>query len=136
MAQIKKVKIFIDGASRGNPGPAAIGIRILDENGSKIKEISELLFKATNNQAEYLALIKALIEAAKIGVGEVDIFSDSELLVRQFNGLYKIKDEKLQPLFRISIWLKDFFFKKVAITHIAREKNTLADNLANQALQS
>lgn len=136
MAQIKKVKIFIDGASRGNPGPAAIGIRILDENGSKIKEISELLFKATNNQAEYLALIKALIEAAKIGVGEVDIFSDSELLVRQFNGLYKIRDEKLQPLFRISIWLKDFFFKKVAITHIAREKNTLADNLANQALQS
>lgn len=131
MTKIQKLKIFIDGASRGNPGPAAAGIIIFSSENKKIKEISETLGLATNNQAEYLALIRALIEAQKLGAREIEVFSDSELLVNQVKGLYKVRDENLKTLFKIAVWLKSDL--KFSIHHIRREQNTLADNLANES---
>jgi ribonuclease HI len=127
--------IFIDGASRGNPGPAAIGVQITS-NGKILVQVAEKIGLTTNNQAEYLALIRALIETKKLGARNAAIFSDSELLVRQIKGVYKVKDENLKLLFRTALWMISAFFEKIELTHIPREKNVSADALANQALNS
>jgi ribonuclease HI len=130
-----KFQIFIDGASRGNPGRAALGIRILSslQNSRTLKEVFEKLPDTTNNQAEYLALIRAFIEARNLGGTHLEIFSDSELLVQQMNGIYRVRDENLKLLHRVANWLKEKF-KNVSFKHISRGKNIRADFLANKAL--
>jgi len=132
-----KIKIFTDGGARGNPGPAAIGIVIKDENGRLLKSIGESIGRATNNQAEYQAVIRALdYVVSEIGEAEIEIFLDSQLVACQLNGEYKIKDPGLKPLF---YRVREQVMKlggKVSFIHIPREKNKEADLLLNQVLDS
>ena len=128
-----RVTINADGASRGNPGPASIGATVKDEKGRLLSAISERIGRTTNNQAEYRALIAALREAGRLGATGVDIRLDSELLVRQLTGRYRVKHPALKPLYeetrRLLSGLAGF-----TITHIPRTENAEADDLANAAL--
>ncbi|MBU0649498.1 ribonuclease HI family protein [Patescibacteria group bacterium] len=128
-----KLTIYTDGGSRGNPGPAGIGAVILDKRGCVIEEISEYIGQATNNQAEYKALIAGLAKAKELGALELEVFLDSELVVKQLNREYRVKDKDLAPLF-VQIYNISLGFKKIVFKHIFREKNELADKLVNKAL--
>jgi len=138
---MKKIIIYTDGGSRGNPGPAAIGVLFCNENGKVFKKYSELLGEATNNEAEYKAVIFAL-EKFKAFFGkklalktDIEIKSDSELLINQLNGKYKILDQKIQPLF-LKVWNLKLDFKKIKFRLISRDKNEEADRLVNEILNS
>ena len=128
-----KLIIYTDGAARGNPGPAGAGVVIKDAGLKIVKELWDYLGETTNNQAEYRALIIALKSAAELGAGELDIFADSELMVSQLKGLYKVKNEGLIPLFNEAVGLFKKF-KSCRISHVPREKNKEADRLANKAI--
>jgi len=124
----KKAVLYCDSASKGNPGHAGIGaVLIIDNN--KIT-LSEYIGIATNNIAEYKALLQGLCEARRQGVTNIEIFTDSELLAKQIKGVYKVKSPNLQSLHReVGLLLKKF--KRYIINHIPREQNTEADRLAN-----
>jgi phosphoribosylglycinamide formyltransferase-1 len=124
---------YIDGGSRGNPGPAAAGFTLADSAGIQLQAKAFFLGRATNNIAEYTSLVKALEAAKKIGAEQLVVFSDSELLVRQINGQYKVKSEQIRPLFRQAVNLLGEF-KNWRVRHITRGKNEQADELVNQAL--
>ncbi len=130
---IKKLVIFTDGASRGNPGPASIGAAIKDERGRLIASISQAIGRTTNNQAEYQAIITALENALSLGASQVDIRSDSELVVRQVKGQYRVKKASLRPL-HLKLTQLASQFESFTITCIPREENEEADRLANLAL--
>ena len=138
---MKKFIIYTDGGSRGNPGPSATGVVFCNSQEEILKRYSQCLGKATNNQAEYQAVIfslkkfKAVFGKAVAQSAEIEIRSDSELLVNQLNGKYKILDEKIQPLF-LEIWNLRIDFKKIEFTHIPRERNKEADKLVNEALDN
>ena len=125
--------LYTDGGSRGNPGPAGIGFLILDEKKKKIKDFCKYIGEATNNVAEYYALIHGLEEASALKADEVVVYVDSELIAKQLNGEYRVKDINMKPLFEktLSI-LKDF--KSFEIKHIERSKNKEADKLVNKAI--
>ncbi|MBI5599849.1 MAG: ribonuclease HI family protein [Deltaproteobacteria bacterium] len=125
--------IYVDGASRGNPGQAGSGAVVKDGDGKVIRRLKKKLGVATNNTAEYSALVMALSEAKKLGARRVSVFADSELMVRQINGAYRVKSEGLKPLYAEARGLIDGF-AEFSITHIDREKNTDADRLANEAI--
>lgn len=131
----EKVYLNCDGGSRKNPGPAAIGIIIWDENHNKLQEHKECIGNTTNNVAEYKALIKALELAARHTQKEVNIFMDSELVIRQVIGQYKIKKSHLVPLFQKAKKLEQAF-SKVTYHSIPRDNpyQASADNLVNAAL--
>jgi len=137
---MKKIIIYIDGGARGNPGPAAIGVVFCNERGQVIKRYSQYLGRATNNEAEYKALIfalkkfKALFGKKLAKSSEIEIRSDSELLTKQMRGEYKILNKKIQLLF-LEAWNQKLDFKKVRFRLlISREKNKEADKLVNEAL--
>ncbi len=130
---VKKVVIHTDGVSKGNPGVAAIGATIKDEQGKLITSISRRIGWATNNQAEYIAIIAALEEAVRLGAGQVELNSDSELVVRQINGRYRVKKDTLRPLYENVMQLKSRL-ESFNIKHVPRERNREADKLANRAL--
>ena len=130
---MSKLIIYTDGGARGNPGPAGIGAVIYNEKKAVRAEISEYLGAATNNQAEYRALIAAFQKAIKLGGTELDCYLDSELVVKQLRHEYKVKNQDLAPLF-LTIYNLSLSFKKITYTHIPREQNQAADNLANQAM--
>jgi len=138
---MRKIIVYTDGGSRGNPGPAAIGVIFYNERGQKIKEYSEFLGETTNNEAEYQAVIfalkkfKALFGKKLAQNTEIEIKSDSELLVKQLQGLYKILEPDIQQLF-LQVWNLRLDFKKVKFKLISREKNKEADRLVNEALDS
>lgn len=123
----------IDGASRGNPGPSAIGVVIRDENRRVIARISRRIGEATNNQAEYTALIEGLKKALELGARRVEIFSDSALLVNQLQGKYKIKNTGIRLLYSQVVKLVGSL-ESFKISLVPREQNQEADSLANQAL--
>ncbi len=129
-----------DGGSRGNPGEAAIGVVISEPNGQTLKKYSQLIGLATNNEAEYQALIfglkklKQLFGKEKTKQADVEIYLDSELIVKQLNHQYKIEDEKLQPLF-LTVWNLVLDFKSVKFFAVPREKNKEADRLVNEAFR-
>lgn len=127
------VDIYIDGASKGNPGHAGIGVVIL-KDGKVLKTLSNYIGKATNNFAEYSALIYALEEALIIKAEAVKINSDSQLLCRQLNKEYRIKSENIINLYNQAVHLLSAF-RVFSINHIPREKNTEADKLANKAVK-
>lgn len=128
---MRKGKIAVDGASLGNPGPAGIGVVIFDDTGSIVKKISEPIGLATNNIAEYSALIKGLSEALADGFSDVEIQTDSELMARQINGVYKVKNSNILPLYETAIkLLKEF--RSANVIHVTRDKNKLADSLATE----
>jgi len=127
--------IYVDGASRGNPGPAAIGIVIQDHEGSTRMEISHYIGEATNNQAEYRALITGLEEVAGFAADHVDIKTDSKLMVEQIQGNYRVRNANLKPLFEKATRLLSTY-KTYTISHIPRQQNSPADSLANRALDN
>lgn len=130
---MKLVDIYIDGASKGNPGHAGIGVVIL-KDGKVLKTLSNYIGKNTNNFAEYSALIYALEEALIIKAEKLKINSDSQLLCRQLNKEYKVKSENIVSLYNQAVHLLAAF-KEVTINHIPREKNVHADKLATQAVK-
>ena len=132
--KIKKVVVFTDGASQGNPGPAAIGAITKDEQGRVITSISQPIGRATNNQAEYRAAIAALEQTIELGANQADMYSDSELLVRQINGQYRVKNAALKPLYQKVKQLQSQL-ASFTIPHIAGQENTDAHNLASKALK-
>ncbi len=130
---VNQLVICTDGASRGNPGPAAIGATLKDKQGKLVATISRPIGRATNNQAEYNALIAALEEAIRLGARQVEVKLDSELVVRQIEGQYRVKKATLQPLhYRAKHLIGQF--QHFIINHIPRQQNTEADRLANLAL--
>jgi ribonuclease HI len=128
-----KCILYVDGASRGNPGPAAIGVSLQDEKGEQIDSISHYIGETTNNQAEYRALIEGLKLAQKRGFDEIDVRADSELIVRQMLGEYRVKDAQLKLRHSEATGIAGQF-KRFSIRHIFRDENSRADELANQAL--
>jgi ribonuclease HI len=120
----------VDGAARGNPGPAGIGIVLADSAGNVVKEVAEPLGIATNNVAEYSALIRALEEARGLGCSQIAVITDSELMARQINGQYAVKTPHLVPLFRRAVALLSQF-DSASVTHTRRENNKHADKLSN-----
>jgi ribonuclease HI len=128
----KNIQIYTDGGARGNPGPAGIGVVIWDGN-NLVSRHAKYIGEATNNQAEYSAVILALEEAKKLGVENIDFFLDSELVVKQLRREYKVKDQDLANLF-LKIWNLSMSFKKITYTHVRREQNKEADKLVNEAL--
>lgn len=127
--------IHIDGAARGNPGPSAIGVVIAGPDGKTMREHGARIGETTNNVAEYRALLCSLELALEMGAEHLSVHSDSELLVKQMNGLYRVKNEQLLPLY---LQARDLCqsFSSVAITHVPRSRNRRADQLANLALDT
>jgi ribonuclease HI len=136
-----KIIIYTDGGSRGNPGLAAIGVILTNEKGNMIKEYAEKIGRATNNEAEYEAVIFGLQKSKLIFGGkkakemQIEMKMDSELVAKQLNGKYKILDRKIEQLF-LKIWNLKIDFGEVKFTYIPREKNIEADKLVNKALGS
>ena len=128
-----RVTIHTDGGARGNPGPAAAGYVVMAEDGTVLLEKGLYLGRATNNVAEYRALLAGLSAAAELGAAEVRLFSDSELLVRQMNGQYRVRDAKLKPLWSEAAALAGGF-ARYTFGHFRREHNRHADRLVNRAL--
>lgn len=126
----KSLKLFTDGGARGNPGPAAIGIVIKDDKGKILKTHAEYIGTATNNQAEYKALIKGLELVKELNPSEVNCYLDSELVVKQLRQEYRVKDSGLQPLF-IKAWNLSVSLGTVKFSHIPRTQNVEADELLN-----
>jgi len=126
------ISIYTDGASRGNPGPASLGVLIKDKKGKVLGAWKKLIGIATNNQAEYQALIFGLEKVKKMKAEEVNCYSDSKLVVEQINRKFKVKDKKLAILF-IKAWNLSQSFKKINFYYLPREDNKEADYLANQA---
>ena len=139
---MKKIIIYTDGGSRGNPGPAAGGVVFCNEKGEAFKKFSEYLGdNFTNNEAEYQAVIfalkkfKALFGKKLAALTEIELRSDSELLIKQLEGEYKILEPKIVSLF-ITVWNLRIDFKKIKFKRISRAKNREADRLVNEALNS
>jgi len=130
-----KAKLSTDGGARGNPGPAAFGYVLETDDGTVLAAHGEKIGVATNNVAEYRALVEGLRKAGELQVDEVEVVSDSELLVRQMSGDYKVKNEALRRLYEEAIELADRF-EKVTYTAVRREHNELADRLVNEALDA
>jgi ribonuclease HI len=130
-----KARLFTDGGARGNPGPAAYGYVIEDEAGGVLAAHGEAIGVATNNVAEYSALVAGLEKAAELGVTELEVVSDSELMVRQMQGVYKVKNAALRDLWddagRVARRVG-----RVTYTAVRREHNELADRLVNEALDA
>ena len=130
---MKEIEIYIDGASKGNPGPSGIGV-VIYRDGQTIKNISSFIGNATNNIAEYTALIYGLEEALMLRAGVLKINTDSQLLYRQLNKVYKVKNPNILGLYNRVIHLMSAF-KKVSVNNIPRENNRGADKLANKAIK-
>lgn len=127
-----EVQVYIDGAARGNPGPAGIGI-VIKKGSTTLAEISDYIGRTTNNIAEYLAFIRGLEEALVLRATKINCLSDSELLVKQIKGEYKVKNEGLLPLYHhVKSLIKKF--KTFTIEHTLREENKHADQLANKGI--
>ncbi|OGW86715.1 MAG: hypothetical protein A3C35_01755 [Omnitrophica bacterium RIFCSPHIGHO2_02_FULL_46_11] len=130
-----KLKTYTDGGARGNPGPAAIGVLVCDSEGEILLEHSETIGEATNNVAEYRALVEGLKQARQLGAKELNCFLDSELVVKQLSGEYKLKNHNLQKLFD-EVRKVEREFRSVSYTHMRREEGGMrrADQLVNFAL--
>jgi len=129
--------MFADGGARGNPGPAASGAVLFeledDEIGKKIAEVSEYLGRATNNQAEYNAIVIGIKKAKELGIQILDVRLDSELAVKQLNGEYKVRNEELAKKF-LEIYNLRQSFREIRFSHVRREYNKVADALVNKAI--
>jgi ribonuclease HI len=131
-----KARLSTDGGARGNPGPAAYGYVLEALDGAVLAAHGERIGVATNNVAEYSALIAGLEKALELGVGELEVVSDSELMVKQMRGEYRVKNETLQELFASATRLARRFPGGVTYTAVRREHNELADRLVNEALDA
>jgi len=128
-----RLTVNVDGGARGNPGPAAIGVVLRDPDGAVVEELGETIGKATNNVAEYRALLRGIELAAAHGATELELIGDSELVVRQIEGRYKVKDATLRELYE-EAKRELTGFESWSIRHVRREANADADRLVNTAL--
>lgn len=131
--QVRRVRVFSDGAARGNPGPAGAGAVVLDENGQVLKNLGRFLGRQTNNVAEYEGLLLGLRWARAHGAREVEVRADSQLLIRQLEGSYAVKNEVLRRLHAEALALLRAF-EKYELIHVPREVNALADEMSNRAI--
>jgi ribonuclease HI len=132
---VERLVVNVDGGARGNPGPAAIAAVITDPEGELVEERGERIGKATNNVAEYRALLLGLERARALGASEVELIGDSELIVRQVEGEYKVKDPELRKL-NAKVIKALGAFDRWSIRHVRRERNEAADRLVNAALDA
>jgi ribonuclease HI len=130
---MKVLRLYTDGGSRGNPGPAGLGMVIEDDRGMRLWGGHRYVGKATNNQAEYLALIDGLRKVAEWKPDALEVYMDSELVVKQVSGRYRVRSADLQPLHRQVVGLLRGF-SRVNVSHVPRERNRGADALANRAM--
>ena len=130
-----KARLFTDGGARGNPGPAAYGYVLEDEDGTVLDARGHAIGVATNNVAEYSGLIAGMTKAVELGVGELEVVSDSELMVRQMTGAYRVKNEGLRRL-NLEATALARKIRKVRYRAVRREHNELADRLVNEALDA
>ena len=129
----EEVRIYSDGAARGNPGPAGAGAVITDPSGKVLERLGRYLGRQTNNHAEYMGLIIGLERAKELGVRRVQIFADSELMIRQLQGRYQVKSATLKPLYDRARKLIGAF-EKTTLTHVLRAQNAEADEMSNRAI--
>jgi ribonuclease HI len=130
---VSRLTVNVDGGARGNPGPAAIGVVVRDADGEVLEEAGERIGRATNNVAEYRALLLGIERAAALGASELELVGDSELIVRQVKGEYKVKDATMRKLHaQVKRALEPF--DRWSIRHVRREENADADRLVNEAL--
>ena len=130
-----KVVVHVDGGARGNPGPAAIGVVVSNPEGEVLDELGERIGAATNNVAEYRALLRGVERARALGATEVEIVNDSELVARQLTGAYKVKHASMKPLYAEAISALRRF-DSWGIRSVPRAQNARADELVNQALDA
>jgi ribonuclease HI len=130
---VKTLRLFTDGGARGNPGPAGLGLVIEDDQGMRLWGGYQYVGTATNNRAEYLALIEGLRKAAEWRPDVLEVFMDSDLVVQQVNGTYRVRNADLQPLHQQATRLLRAF-PRVSVRHVPREKNKGADALVNRAI--
>jgi ribonuclease HI len=129
----ERLILHVDGGARGNPGPAAIGVVIDDSDGNRVDDLAERIGVATNNVAEYRALLRGLERAAELGARELDVVNDSELVAKQVNRVYKVKHPAMRPLFEEAIE-RFGAFERWSIRSVPRAENAEADALVNAAL--
>ncbi len=129
----KALVVHVDGGARGNPGPAAIGVVISDPDGSVLDELAEPIGVATNNVAEYTAILRGIDRAAELGAREVQLVNDSELVARQLTGVYKVKHPAMRPLYEQAMGALRGF-DRWSIRNVPRAENARADALVNAAL--
>jgi ribonuclease HI len=127
------LRLFSDGAARGNPGPAGAGAVLMDAEGRVVARLGKFLGIQTNNYAEYMGLLLGLRHARGLGVRELEVLADSELLIRQLQGRYQVKSPTLRPLYEEASGLLKTF-PRVKLTHVPREKNKAADEMSNRAI--
>jgi ribonuclease HI len=134
-AATRKLVVHVDGGARGNPGPAAIGVVVSRPDGEVVEEVGETIGTATNNVAEYRALLRGLERAAALGAREVEVVNDSELVAKQLNGAYRVKHPAMRPLYLEAVeTLRSF--EKWLVRSVPRAENARADGLVNAALDA
>ena len=127
--------VHVDGGARGNPGPAAIGVVVSGADGAVLDQVAERIGVASNNVAEYRAVIKGAERAAELGARELQIINDSELVARQLNGVYKVKHPAMRPLYEEAMAALSAF-ERWSIRSVPRAQNAAADELVNEALDA
>jgi ribonuclease HI len=128
-----RMRVYSDGAARGNPGPSGAGAVLTDAEGAVLARVGKFLGRQTNNYAEYMGLIIGLQHARELGAREVDVYADSELMIRQLGGRYQVKSPTLRPLYDEAVQLLKGF-AKVRLVHVPREMNKDADEMSNRAI--
>jgi ribonuclease HI len=130
---IPRLRLYSDGAARGNPGPSGAGAVLIEPGGQVVAKLGKYLGTQTNNYAEYMGLLLGLKHAKSLGAKEIEIFADSELLIRQLGGRYQVKSATLRPLYEEAVKLLNDF-SRVKLVHVPREMNAAADEMSNRAI--
>jgi ribonuclease HI len=128
-----RLRVYSDGAARGNPGPAGAGAVLVEPSGQVVDRLGKFLGVQTNNYAEYMGLLLGLKRARELGVSEVEVYADSELMIRQLGGRYQVKSTSLRPLYEEAVRLLNDF-SRVKLVHVPREMNAAADEMSNRAI--
>ncbi len=128
-----RLRLYSDGAARGNPGPAGAGAVLVEPSGQVVDRLGKFLGTQTNNYAEYMGLLLGLKRAQELSVREVEVFADSELMIRQLGGRYQVKSPSLRPLYEEALKLLNDF-ERVKLVHVPREMNRAADEMSNRAI--
>lgn len=129
-----RLRLYSDGAARGNPGPAGAGAVLVEPSGQVVDRLGKFLGHQTNNYAEYQGLLLGLRRARELGVREVEVFADSELMIRQLGGRYQVKSPSLRPLYEEALKVLNEF-ERVKLVHVPREMNRAADEMSNKAIE-
>jgi ribonuclease HI len=129
-----RLRLYCDGAAKGNPGPAGAGAVLVEPSGQVVDKLGKFLGHQTNNYAEYMGLLLGLRRASELKVREVEVFADSELMIRQLGGRYQVKSPSLRPLYEEALKLLNEF-ERVKLVHVPREMNRAADEMSTRAIE-